>query len=120
MLKLINNNGEFIPILYSLLYQNDKYSLLPELIDICGEEVATTLIDRFAGMTLTFPSYNELKLIARDVAIYFRLVRIPSGLAAPIVDDMASEYGVDTDVIRNSYERTKKTLRLLGINLYRH
>lgn len=120
-MKILDNNNDHVSLFYVLLLQCGKYSFLPELYDMLGEEKTLQVLEVFAGKTIRFPLMSELTRIARDIAIYCRIAKVPENSSTPVVNDLATEYNMEAMTVRKVYSEMSKTVQALGIKfLFKH
>jgi hypothetical protein len=96
-------------LVYYMMLRSGQYTLLPELLDVVGEEKMSELLKLFAGNTLQFPTLDELNRYAKEVNIYFRLQRITNEhRRANAVKELAGEYMVDESTVRRIYHKVAR------------
>jgi hypothetical protein len=93
-------------LVYYLMLRSGQYTLLPELLDVVGEEKMAELLKLFAGNTIQFPSVDELSKYAKEVNIYFRLQTIHNEhRRSNAVKELAGEYMIDESTVRRIYHK---------------
>lgn len=90
------------PIFMALLFQRVQRTLLPEILDIFGQEAFLKFIDVFAGTTVTVPDRTVLTNLVRDADIYARLQEGES------TEALADKYGITTEAVRWIHHQVKR------------
>lgn len=114
-MKPIDCNGDYVGVLHLLLLQSGKYSFVPELHNIVGDDLMIKILEIFGGVTMKFPSDDEISMIARDIDVYRRLEKVPDGKKASPIADLASTYDTCDENVIAIYNRVHKNLSKLGI-----
>lgn len=94
-------------VVYILLLLTDKYNFLPELLDVVGREKMMELLQLFAGITIKFPTIQEIERYSKEVTIFFRVHRSTKEQRASVVKDLADYYLVTEDAINLVYNKVK-------------
>lgn len=102
--------GKYVSIVKLALLRNRKFSLLPEIYEIFGEEATIKFLDLFSGQTIKVPSARELEKIFREVTVYIRLNSASSEDFPKIVEELSAEYLLDERMIIQSYEIIKSVV----------
>jgi hypothetical protein len=105
------NNGfsdRSMDLLKLMLLESADKTHLPEFLDIFGRDTLLKFLDIFAGTTVKVPSRKCIENAIRDVSIFVRLERTPSGSKARLVRDLASEFGLNDGQVRKSYYEVEK------------
>jgi hypothetical protein len=109
-MKILDNNGNYVGILFVLLLHSNKYSFLPDLVEELGEDKSLDFLERFAGKTIKFPSIAEFTSLARSVTIYIKCKNAPHYKLNVVMENLASRYCIDVASVQNIYHNTKKDL----------
>lgn len=97
-------------IIYILLLRSGKYTFLPELLDVVGQEKMMELLQLFSGMQFKFPETSEIERYAKEVTIFFRVHRATAKRRSIVIKDLADQYFVDEDTIRLAHHKISRLL----------
>lgn len=98
-------------LIYILLLKSGKYSFLPELLDVVGEDKMMELLELFAGVKFQFPSMDELKKHAKEVTVFFRVHKARPAHRGKVVKELAEEYFITDDMINIIYKKMAKLVQ---------
>lgn len=98
-------------LIYILLLKSGKYSFLPELLDVVGEDKMMELLELFSGMQIKFPTIEEIRKHAKEVTVFFRLQKARPAHRATVVKQLAEEYFVEEDMINIIYKKMVKLVQ---------
>ena len=104
-----NNLGEYIDIFYLILLVHDKFTLLPEIMEVFGKESLMKFLSVFSGVTFRVPSLGDLKSSARSVDIYVSLSRSNNSTQKKYLGE---KYGLTEDRIIKIYLEMKELVTL--------
>ena len=86
-----------IDMFYIALLRGAEKTLLPELYEVLGKDALLDVIDRFAGVTVTFPSKDVLRKAVEDTMMYL------DHRSGQFIESLAQKY-------ERSYDDVKETL----------
>ena len=109
-MKILDANDDFVRLLFAFLLLSDKCSYLPEIYEIFGYENTIKLLETFAGITVKFPTVEELTQLAVDIKIYIRLKKVPLGSREMIIGELSDEYNLNSGAIKMRYIRFSKEI----------
>jgi len=100
MMILDRNLDKYVDLLVLLLIKTDKYSMLPELLEVFGGDKLGQFLSIFEGCTIRVPSIQELKGSLRDIDIY---VSLNKSILPEEKSRLASKYDVSVDMIEKIF-----------------
>lgn len=91
-----------------LLVSRAQKTLMPELLDIFGQERVARLIDVFGGMKIEIPDRSFLERLVRDADIYSSLVK---GWNKEMVKVLATRYDITDVRVRQIFDEVEAIVR---------
>lgn len=86
----------------------DKYSFLPDIVNVIGLEHAKMLMAVFAGRTIKFPSPTQVRRYATLKIIYEEMEKDPT---PSTVRKLAGQLRISTDRVQQSFEDTCENIQ---------
>lgn len=104
-------------LLYLLLLRTDQYSFLPELFEAVNEDTdaMAKLLHCFAGVTIAFPSINQLEKMIEEVRIFLRMRY--ARRRQETRDSICAEYSIHDATIDVVCKRMNKLVKEAGIKV---
>lgn len=81
-----------------------QYTILPELLEIFGQDDLLKFLDIFGGMTIRVPDRALLQQALRDTDIYHRISKRDD---PSMTETLAVRYSISTDLVRDIYQRVR-------------
>lgn len=106
-MQILDIQGYSADVFYVLLLYSGKYEFLPELYDVLGKDLALRVLDIFAGTRIKFPPLKEIRRLGAEVHIYLRIKNAQDQQRSQVVKDLSDEYGLSTENVRDTFERTR-------------
>lgn len=91
--------------LRDLIYFLYEDTLIPDLFDILGEDLAVQFVKVFGGMKIEVPSFNKVLELQRNIEIYENLSYINN---EETVKAIADRYGITNVWVREIFRSMKK------------
>jgi len=100
---------KYFDVFAAVLIYDYENTLLPDLIDVFGEEHLPKFLDIFAGTTFTVPTREQVSSVIRDVELYLTL---KAGKMTN--EDVARKYGMTSSAVWKVYSKVRKIVEGTG------
>lgn len=104
-------NNDFVKnhsdVLLVLLMAEEKFTFLPELCKVFGEESLFKFLDIFAGVTFNVPAKEKLLKAFRDIHIWYQL----SNRGSASVSELSELYSLEKSTIYSIYSNVESILK---------
>lgn len=98
---------------FQLLFMTSaQRTLLPELLEIFGEEALMKFLDIFGGVTFKVPDRSLLERAVRDTDIY---ETVRKSDAPEVVEHLSRKYSLPQEYVREIWRRVKDLRQKAGL-----
>ena len=104
------NMDEYVDVLKVIMLYTDRFSLLPELYEVFGEEHLLRFLDVFAGTIIEVPPPEVLERAVRDVTIYMRMKKSGPVGRGKVISALAEELLISEESVKQTYREVSKII----------
>jgi len=108
---------EVVSVLRAAVLYTSKYELLPEILDIFGEESFLKFLEIFAGRVFRVPTKKEFANVVRDVGIWMAMSHPDPEVRAVKEMEFVGRLGFTRTRIRQIYEAMNDVMAGMDIEL---
>lgn len=96
----------------AIFVRKAQYTLLPELLEIFGQENLLKFLDVFGGMTISVPDRSILMHSVRDTHIYQSISQNDN---PDVTHRLALQYDIRPELVRDIYQRVCAIRKEMGL-----
>lgn len=105
-LSISRSSLDFLDTFQVVFLNATQNTLLPEVMEVFGAEMAMKFLDTFAGTTITVPSRKRFTDCVRDTDVYMTL-SASDGQNEDLVIRLASKYDLDRESVLAIHKRIR-------------